>query len=731
MLQGSDPYQRLARFFELLNDEAFDDGRREARAETRAQYPDTFPLIEQLEQLPDEVMLPAEMGAEERLLCFSASYFTARSTIESSYRYSHAVQLIERAVEALQGLEGDVDERFISAVCGFARLQNAICDIDRGIYNSIALTMAEASAQLGDGVDELLQLRPSLSDQAATLFDDYLAPQLAAYRHYADAIESIAALYQLRWGEGEGLQRAIDEHLPAVEQALRELKKMGANIMATDLAPHLPVLRRFAERQQTQGSGKLCIEEGQLRIAYFAPLHHNLLRPCAGLMAETLAVDGEQGLSLHGLGASSLESEPMSDIWSGLAARDFVDTYSWQLPSLSLPFRDGELGFEVELTYLSMGVFVLNLSAGLSQLSVSGLRHAMSLGTPYALDETISWGESGQYFDFLEDFSGHIFNQLQSELTRHLGGELPTGASALHWDSADNRYISVRLERVVSGEGEQWHELDAQALQQHTAYPAIALPLREVRSAIDDWILRPAPDAAENLSPLRYNENELMVVQRHGAVIALLQQPDWVREQAVESVEVAAAITNLFQVTNTVLGRHIRHLAVEGPQESGEGSRKSLKRLRVHRDEMEAELNNLNRFERDIHWLLDIIQAGSMMTFPDHTKLMRAVFAEMEFERLRQRTHEILAEVKEVHQQTMDEVSRIYDQLKNHMARRMNRILSAAMFLVSIAALKDLFDLFNEAELGFTISSFAQFASVAALILIAIVLMLRGVNPDE
>lgn len=731
MLQGNDPYQRLARFFELLNDEAFDEGRREARSEARARYPQLFPLLEQLEEAPETTILPGAWSVEERLICFSGCYFSARSIIESSYRYRHADQLIERAVEALDGVSGAIDTGFVEVLRGFARLQGAICDIDRGIYNSIASTMTSASVELGDNVDRLLQLGGELDGLEAELFGEHLEPQLAAYRRYADAVQSVAELYGMRWGDGAVLQQAIDAQTMSFEQALRDLETMGARIMATDLAPHMPVLRRFAERQQGQGSGTPCIEDGRLRIAYFAPLHHNLMKPIVELMTQTLSVEGSEGLSLKGLGASSLESEPMSDIWSGLASRDFVDTYSWHLPSLEMPFRGGVLSFGVELTYYSMGIFVLNLSADISKLSISGLRHAMSLGTPYAVDEVITWGKSGEKFAFLEEFSEHTFSHLRTELKRQLGEQLPDGARALHWDSGDNRFVSVRLERISCGAGNQWRELDVEALQKHIAYPAIALPLREVRSAIDDWIMRPAPQTSENLAPLRYNENELMVVQRHGAVMALLQQPDWVREQAAESVEVAAAITNLFQVTNTVLGKHIRHLAVEGPQEKGEDGRKSLKRLQKHRDEMEAELDNLNRFERDIHWLLDIIQAGSMMTFPDHTRLMRAVFAEMEFERLRQRTNEILAEVKEVHEQTMEEVTRIYDLVKNHMARRMNRILSAAMFLVSIAALTDLFELFNEAELGITISNFAQFISVMAFILVAIVLMLRGINPEE
>ncbi|QKQ28032.1 hypothetical protein [Candidatus Reidiella endopervernicosa] len=571
MPQENSPHQRLLRFFELLGDEAFDEGRREARAEARAQHPQLYPLLEQLEDDPMATSLPDGLSVDECLICFSGCYFSARSIIESSYRYRHAEQLIERAVEALDGVTGAINTDFIEVLREFARLQGAICNIDRGIYQSLASTMGMASTELGEGVERLLQLRTGLNGLEAELYDEHLASQLAAYHCYADAIKSVAELYGLRWGDGAVLQQAVDIKLPSIERALRELESMGARIMATDLAPHVPVLHRFAERQQADSSGKLCIEHGRMRIAYFASLHHNMMKPFAALMAETLAAGGTEGMSLKGLGASSLESDSMSDIWSGLASRDFIDTYSWQFPPLTLPFRGSELNFTVELTYFSMGIFVLNLSSDLSQLSVSGLRHAMSLGTPYAVDEQIRCEQSGEQFAFFEEFSDHALSLLSSELKLQLGEHLPEEARALNWNSSDNRFVSVRLERVVSDTGEQRHELDIEALQNHIGYPAIALPLREVRSAVDDWILRPAPDASENLAPLRYNENELMMVQRHGTVMALLQQPDWVREQAAESVEVAAAITNLFQLTNTVLGKHIRQLAVEGPQEKGAG----------------------------------------------------------------------------------------------------------------------------------------------------------------
>ena len=714
------------RYFGLIEQESFAKGRRWAMTLLDARSRPHHAWILEVEHDP-EAPLPAAAGGlePETLVALSAAtYFSARITVESSYRYTHAVRLLERSGSLLEQLSGVTGLAFVQAVRGFLGLQRALCDIDRGIYTSQAAVMFQAARELAEGAREVERLCAATVDELGELLRRHLSELLSAYAAYAAAVERVAHVLSARWGDASSLEASIAAAGDEVEGAVQRLHELGSNIMATDLAPHLPALRTFLAARR-QGSGCLLVERGIVTISYYAALDHDALQE----LGAALCGEGRRRMRLRvgAYDAGHPELDGMSDIWSGLAAKTFVATHTWSLPALSVVRRGRALRLECTLVYYGMGVFALSLRAPLEDCDVSMVRHVMGLGAPFALDEEIRCEEVERPLAFLRDYAALVFEGLCACIDRVLGeGTRPR----LCFDLDENRFALLRADRVAEERPGGRAVLSAAAARDHFAFQALSLPQREVRATVDDWVMRAPAPPAENIAPVRYNLDEVLLVHPHEALVFLTEQPDWVRDQAEESVSIAAAIANLFQVTSETFEDRIRALAGSREHHLGLGEA-SIDELGAERERLEQELQGLEHCERELGWLLQVIDAGSMMTYPDHTRLMSAIFERMRFEPLRDRTHAVLSHAATIQSETLHDVGKLHDELKHRASRRMNRLLSAAMALVSIGAMKDLFELFNGAELGVRISGFAQFASLAGFMLLAVFVLMRGWQHDE
>ena len=263
---------------------------------------------------------------------------------------------------------------------------------------------------------------------------------------------------------------------------------------------------------------------------------------------------------------------------------------------------------------------------------------------------------------------------------------------------------------------------------QHCAFAALVLPQREVRSAIDDWIsYDTSAIKANNLGAIRYNKNDLLYCSQFESVIALIEQPMWVTEQAAESLNIAAMVINLLQNANTQFNQQLK-LTELSHRATSKSTKKQLVALRK---DLVIQLANLVHFEDKINWLFEIIGAGSMMTYPDHTLLMKKIFNNMQFEMLHQRSIHLLEHIANQHQQTVIEIENVDSLLESKATQRLNTILSGAMLLISVGALKDLFDMFNDAQIGFVLSGFSKLSITIGALLFVLFALIKGASSKD
>ncbi|MEI6894136.1 MAG: hypothetical protein V5789_05790 [Colwellia sp.] len=713
----------LKSFFKYIHSEDFEQCYHWAKKELQTQNSAAFLFVEQLEKQATITHQDLEnIDDEAVLLLFCACYGYARHEIEESNWYNHAETLIRSSIIALEVLPTSALNK---ALQKFAAIQIEICHIDRGIYTSQEWLMASATININSHLASVTALASQFNDIESQLYIEHLVPEFNAYKHFGTGVSIIAQLCDIRWGEPEILTQRMAQLHPKFMAAINALTQDDKYIMSTDLEALWPPLAFFSEHR-LKGSGELFVERGTINMTYFASVNHIVTQELRQSLSEIVnqAPNAHQ-LYLESWGAQTPQRNMLNDIWAGIA-KDFEDIYSWKLPELSMSFRDkdsknAKLNFAVELIYYPMGIFALSLKAPLDNISASGVRHAMSLGTPFAMDQKMRWHK--QEFGLLEEFSQHLFTDLATTLNSCFDHYEKPVSDLLTYNKTENRFVSTLLDRVVEYVDGQYIAVSAKSLKKHFAYPVFILQQRELRCAVDDWCLRPVTSETFNLNQDCYNQDEFVYTNQHECILGLLQQPNWVLEQSAEMMQVAAAINNLFQLNNKLLDTQLK-LSLDQAVPTLKDKKNSPIKLKKQIEQLTSEGLCLKNFTNNAHWLLDLINAGSMMTFPDHTRMIQKTFNQMGFEKLHARTQNTLDKIQSRQDDIISETAKLYEKLQSRNSKRFTRVLSGSIALLSIGALKDIFDIINRSELGMNVSGVLQISIVTFFGLMFIILLI-------
>ncbi|MDQ7043291.1 MAG: hypothetical protein Q9M34_07135 [Sulfurimonas sp.] len=670
----------LKQFFEVLNEEEFEKG--------------SVLMLDEVQAKTDE----------QKLRSFCSKFLKAKHLVEISYSYAQARVLYEEASEIVYSMQNDV----LRPLAKFAGMQAAILRIDRAIYTGYApqmkeaaLSLQEKSADIIKGLSEVSRIE---NESYFLILAENLLQKVQEDKVYADAIMIVADLYLERWSNVN-----IQQRLDFVQESVQKLEDTGNTRLASDLAPHIHVLKRFKERRKN--AGKLYVKNGQVAFYYYASLDYRILEEFNVAIYKADKGNGLLSKELEKiLGTSQMVSEEMSDIWSGLASREFVDTYKFILSPLQISqFREiKNYTATVELKYYTMGVFEIKISFSIDNkylqeskngMSLSALRHLQTLGTPFALDEKIEVQELGESYGFLCEYVDKKFAKLQKNILDFLKDSpdiaLLPDKKALTFDSQHKRFTLVRINKIVENFAENSKPLRSSEFKNHFQYKALVMPVREVRSAIDNWIMYDSSVIDENLASIRYNESEWLSVNPYSAIVGLLEQPVWVFDQAMESVEVAAGVSNLLALSNIQASTQLSN--IKKAKEVVHTKLKS-KRLKSLKESIEAEIGQLDEFKMHLSNLLETVEAGSMMTYPDHSILMEKIFDIMKLERQKNKAAMLQKEIKDSRSKSMELIKKINEAVVYSQQKVIKLFVSIASVFIALGSLVDMFQLWSNSD---------------------------------
>jgi hypothetical protein len=699
-----------------------------------------YKIPEPLPEMPDELAF----------LMYAGSYMAARCKIEQSYRYLHAHKLIDDALTFLRTCQNA--SPLLPILAPFSQLQDYLSEIERACYNSddvpsgaSGLTrMKEAAEGLLSSIGTIRSRGDLLTGNDLVLYREYLAERLEAHAVYADAVKQIADLNRLRWTDREAFLSQHKEGAPRLTEKRNRIAAHDSMILENDLAPQIEVLNAFSSLPLTaQQAGELRVRTGQVEFAFYALPQHNLRRKIDAA-ARGDGTDSTRGKGwFAALHAEPGIDEPLSDIWAGFEAEKLIDSFSWRLPKIIVDFRGRPIPFETRIRYFNFGLFAVTFQANFSDLPVSAVRHLASLGSPITLDEELTWEipkeerAENPKFGAFEDFARQAFKEIETEIARIF--EVPTGESAepvLTCDPILNRFTAVRADRLVLS-GANAAALSPEQSIAHPAFKALTIPAFEVRCAIDDWIMRDAPDPSCNLAPLRYySKGDALYTCRHEGANILLSQPNWVRDQTGEAMQICAAITNFFCMTNALFNKRVRNIRSQDMkvETDGESNLEALKRsLRQTR----TELAELIYFEREVEELLDIMEAGRVMRFPDLTQLVDRMLDNLGTNQITEQTRSLLSQAREMEQGLLDQRSQQHELLKAEIAKEVEarRHERTAFFkyvatsILGVAALVPIIEvmrLLNGAGLGFVINPLEQLIILSSALGFVVICLVLG-----
>lgn len=620
------------------------------------------------------------------LTTFCSDFLQAKNIVEISYLYAKARTLYQNAAKSIRSM----DEELFIPLAEFADLQAAILKIDRGIYTSYATSMKSAAQELKKKTESLLnifeQTNSNSTDNCYEIMKKNLVEKVEEDNIYANAILIVAELYFNRWNLGNDAKMKLSR----VQDTVADLNSRGNKRLSSDLAPHIHVIKRFQQRCKDQG--KLSVKNGEVAFYYYATLNYRVHKEFNDLLLKTTQGDSELLAKVNKLlESTSIIAEEMSDIWSGFNSIEFINTYKLIFNNIKIDhFRNLEnLEADVELKYYTMGIFELKISFSVDNMSLSALRHLQSLGTPFALDEHIVEDSSEVNYELFIEYVNTKFQKLNNNIIQLLEGKadvaLLPDKQALTYNSEQNRFVLMRINNIVENFTDKVVTLHSQDFKKHCQYKALVMPVREVRSAIDNWIMYDSQVVDKNLASIRYNESEWASVDPYHGTIALLEQPVWVFDQAIESVEVAVAVLNLLKLSNVQATIQLKNIA-------------KTKELEDMKSTLEAEIEQLDEFKAHLINLLETVEAGSMMTYPDHTIFMEEIFHVIALKRQKSKAVALQQRLRDQRAKSMEIIDKINKAETYSQQKVIKLLVSIASVFFALGSLTDIFGLWDHAE---------------------------------
>lgn len=728
-------FTKIEPYLKLTEEEKFFEGASLAQEELQKALTNVYKAILSIKEYPfdnnpSENLLKS-LSPEEALSAFWLLYFTARIIVENSYEYKKAEELINHSLVFLEKVEEMVDTPFIQIMEKYTQSQIILCQIDRGIYNGLPELLKEHAESLGNNVKLIRTIALKLSkDLSVKLYNDFIIPMIEAQEIYGKATEKVALLYEQRWNEVTNFINAIEENRSTVITAVETLNNMGANILAYDLKPHLPIIERIASLRKS-GYSNLYIRKGRLQFSYFAGVNYTLVDKFSEfLQSVTKGDESASKFCLEAIGVNSLCEVELSDIWSRLAVKDskqeedhsqlFVKKYSVTLAPLQIFFRKKELLFEVTLDYFSMGIFCLNFYTNIDDFDVTTIRHAMSLNAPFSLDEKMMW--KNRRFSFIWEFTDFVFDSVKNALQKFLGHNKP-----LSWEKFDNSFMMLSVDSIDEWMENEFKNLNSEKIQTHKLFVGLITPQREVRSAIDNWIAYEPSKNTENIAPIRYYQHEFMYVYPQYAIIGLLDQPEWVCNQAEESIQMGAIISNLALISSQNLDQALRTFNYD-KQEQMTSKLSSLITMKKQQSVLEIELKKLNSFEFHVKRLLAFVRTGSIMTYSDHRPMMQSLLKHMNFDIIANNLSKLFERINITYEQTTREIILNYDKIQEKRSKRLNLMASVVSLLFSVSAVDNFLNIVERAGLDFSGKIPLTVTGILSMVILVVVLMIIRKN---
>ena len=596
-----------------------------------------------------------QLQKQQRYLLFFYLYFYVRNKIENSYDYMVAFHIYSSMDRFAS------DDLLFSLIYRYFFIPISFTRIDRGIYNSDEKLLQTVLQQIQTAVDEVKQAAASFEDtdlcdsQDQKLINTYIQEGVTNYSRYVEATGIIINLYTLRW-QKKSLQEAFSRDQKRLETLKESLENVaGFDIFASEIRSHIEVLKQFLQLPPTQ---MIKIKDGNLSIQYYA----------------TLKKQSDLAKELEDLG---FEASALADVWDVMHKSQNLKMYHKDYDSFKIYYKQQEYTIDLQVKFNTLGVFTVEFTISLNGVSMDSYRFLQNLGMPFSLDERFIFQSYSEYTT-LRQIAEQTFEAICQQID----------VDDILYDCETNLHTITTINA--------FENCDITTFKNSIFYKAVSVYPYEVRTSIDDWICKQNLLDRSKINIHGLNSDEIYATSPYITTLALTQHPNWVALQEKDSIEVAATVLNYLDLLKGALYSELEEIGkIDYDQESID-----IKQMLF---ESEIKSRRLIAIEKKLIDFIELIENGSYLVYPDHTKRMQTIFEDMGFERKKEELKAIMKRLSFENNTIQNKIEQIDKKIKGQKQAKINFIIEVAMTMLSVAALIDIFRIIEEVAAHFEI----------------------------
>ncbi len=239
---------------------------------------------------------------------------------------------------------------------------------------------------------------------------------------------------------------------------------------------------------------------------------------------------------------------------------------------------------------------------------------------------------------------------------------------------------------------------DYQSILHHPEFKGLIMPNRSARVSLDDWLFASAP-SYRNLAPIRFHKNDILCISENQAYIYMLEEPEWIVKQVIETARLIGDIRILVLTYNIKTRNQLNSLISyfntirrsRNKLRNLQQNRKLEKNLMQFYNELKFKRDEIEDLRGHAGNILDLLRSCTISKYQDQSDLLKEVIKESNVNDYRESLEHNIENLDRFH-------AYLTEQMKSRIDRRIqsnqnltNRMLALLTFLGALAAIPALY----------------------------------------
>lgn len=510
-----------------------------------------------------------------------------------------------------------------------------------------------------NGEDEVMELMVELLEE---------------YIHYQAGFADYARLVKLQRDDSQEFVRQFDNGVKELEKHLEFLEGITySEVNACLLNLHAIHALVGKPRIEIRSSHHLL----SITLYVGADFANHILNTMVGKSPEEISEElfgGEMGVELAGL--AQLDDFLETNIGASQA-----ESLQILVGSATLQLFDKPFEFSVELRIRRFGTCNILFKFDLTDtpLTVSDLRAIQTLVGPQTGTNQISF--QGQNFDRLVDVVTFIdrlllrYHKGWAKTTLTLKDFFMDGVPHEHERTWYSRTVLLDV-GILDQNGSYQRVVDYHTLETSPEFKGLVLPLYEGRSALDDWVQRPAKQW-DNLAEIRAHECDLIYATSHTMTVFMPDDPQWVVEGVLNCAELMTEINCLILAFDQ-MAENVRSRLIKRVQEA----KRSLElvqpgQIQTTVAEIRRRSIETTEFELLAMQAIQLLQSQGTLRYFDHAEFMRALVEKVDVEPVVANLERKLVMIKESQEGIVQTSEALLNKYEQRVSESRERVVKA------------------------------------------------------